>query len=351
MKKKVTRREVLKAGVVAAAAVGASTVVAKRAVAKSKKITWRMQTHWPTGVGYYKPIYQGFAKRVEEATNGEIRIKTLPPGAIVPTKDVFEAVGRGLFEIALLWPSYWIGKVPVAGHLNGQLFTWDSFEEMWFFMTEMGALDIIRQAYADHGLFVVGPISAGPLCLYSKKPLIKPADFQGFKVRSTGIPSVVFQKMGATPVYFPGSELYQALQTGVCDGAHWGGVAAAWEMKFQEVTDYIIQPNLAMQTLGEIFVNKKIWDGLPADLKRILLDCCLATNADSNAWFRYRDFEDMELFKSQYKGKIIQMEPQTVAMMRAFSVDVIDEYSKKDPKYCGKVGALMHKFLTMTGKI
>ena len=184
MEKDVTRRKLLKTGAAAAIA-GAASVVVKpgKAKAATKKITWRMQTHWPTGVGYYKPIYQGFAKRVEEASNGEIQIKTLPPGAIVPTKDVLEAVGRGLFQIALLWPAYWIGKLPVAGHLNGQLFTWDSFEEMWFFMTEMGALDIIREAYAEQNVFVVGPVSAGPLCLYSKKPIVKPADFQGLKVR------------------------------------------------------------------------------------------------------------------------------------------------------------------------
>ena len=351
MEKKVSRRKVLKAGL-AAAAGGAASVVVKpgKASAATKKYTWRMQTHWPSGAGFYQ-IYLSWGKRVEEATGGEIKVKALPPNTIVPTKDVMEAVGRGIFEAALIWPAYWIGKVPVAGHLNGQLFTWDSFEEMWFFMTEMGALDIIRQAYADHGLMQLGPISAGPLALWSKKPVVKAEDFKGLKVRSTGIPAKVFEKMGATPVYFPGSELYQALQTGVCDAAHWGGIAAAWEMKFQEVTDYIIQPNLAMQTLGEVFVNKKVYDGMPKDLQRILLDCTLATNADSNAWFRYRDFIDAEEFKAKFKGKIVNMDPAAVATMRKHSMAVIDEYSKLDPKYCGKVGALLHKFMKMTGKV
>jgi TRAP-type C4-dicarboxylate transport system substrate-binding protein len=153
--------------------------------------------------------------------------------------------------------------------------------------------------------------------------------------------------MGATPVYFPGSELYQALQTGVCDGAHWGGVSAAWEMKFQEVTDYIIQPNLAMQTLGEVMVNKKTWDGMPEDLQQIIKDCTLATNADSNAWFRYYDFVDMQKFQDDYNGKIVQMNSQAVERLREHSLEVIDEYSKMDPKYCGRVGDLMHKFLKM----
>ncbi len=349
MEKEITRRGVLKAGVAAAVA-GASCVVPGNVLAQ-KKLTWRMQTHWPTGVGYYKPVYEGFARRVKEASNGEIDIAPMPSGSMVPTNEVLQAVGRGLFQIALLWPAYWIGKLPVAGHLNGQLFTWDSFEEMWFFMKEMGALEIIRQAYAEQGVQVVGPISCGPLALYSKKELRKPDDFKGFKVRSTGIPAAVFKKIGATPVFFPGEELYQALQTGVCDGAHWGGVAAGWEMKLQEVTNFIITPFLAKQTLGEVIVNKKVWDELPADYKRILEDCCLAANADSNAWFAYRDYQNMEEFTSKYKGKIVTMEPETVSLLRKYSLEVIDEYSQKDPKYCGKVGELMHKFLKMTGKI
>lgn len=349
MKKDFTRREVIKTGVTAAA-IGAASMVPGHARA-GDKVSWRMQTHWPTGTGYYKPVYEGFAKRVNEASNGEIKIVPMPPGSMVPTGEVLQAVGRGVFEIALLWPAYWIGKIPVAGHFNGQLFMWDSFEEMWFFMTEMGALDIIRQAYAEHGVHVVGPISCGPLALYSKRALVKPEDFKGFKVRSTGIPAAVFQKMGATPVFFPGEELYQSLQTGVCEGAHWGGVAAGWEMKLQEVTNHIITPFLTQQTLGEIFVNKTVWDSLPKDHKRVLTDCCLAANADSNAWFAYRDYQDMDEFQAKYNGKIVKMNPDTVALMRKYSLEVIDEYSQKDPKYCGKVGELLHKFIKMTGKV
>ena len=351
MEEKISRRNVLKTGVAAAAAMaGGATVLTRPASAKPKKMVWRMQTHWPTGVAYYS-LYKDFAARVEKATAGELVIKALPPNTIVPTKDVLSAVGRGVFDISLLWPAYWIGKLPVAGHLNGQLFTWNSFEEMWFFMTHMGALDIIRQAYNEHGVQLLGPVACGPITLWSKKPIQTVADFKGFKVRSTGIPSLVFKKMGATPVYFPGSELYQALQTGVCDGAHWAGISAAWEMKFQEVTNYIVQPNLAMQTMGEIFVNQKTWDGLPEDIRQILLDATLATSADANAWFRYNDFIDLEKFKSEYKGEVVELEPEAVAAMQQYSLDVVDEYSEKDPQYCGKVGALLHEFLKLRGKV
>ena len=95
MAENISRRNVIKAGVAAAAA-GAATVFPKVASAKSKKkIRWRMQTHWPTGVGYYKDVYVKFCDRVRAATGGELDITPLPPGAIVPTKDVFEAIDEG----------------------------------------------------------------------------------------------------------------------------------------------------------------------------------------------------------------------------------------------------------------
>ena len=351
MESTVTRRNVLKAGV-AAAVGGAASLVAKPARAQTKTTKLRMQTHWPSGVGYYKPHYLGFAQRVKEASNGEIDITPLPANSVVPTKNILEAVGQGLIDMSHSWPAYWIGQIPVAGHLNGQLFTWDNFEELYVFMYEMGGLDIIRKAYAERGVHIVGIYSVGGITLFSKKPLVNLSDFKGFKVRATGIPSKVFSKMGATPIYFPGAEVYQALQTGVCDGAYWGSVAGGWEMKFQEVTKYIILPFLSHQNIGEILMNKKVWDALPNDQKRLLEDCTHAMNALSNPWYVYRDYIHMKEFtSSQFKGEIVTMNPDTVSLFRKYSMDVVDEYSKLDPKYCGEVGALLHKFMKMTGKI
>ncbi|WP_319521471.1 TRAP transporter substrate-binding protein [uncultured Desulfosarcina sp.] len=351
MAENISRRNVIKAGVAAAAA-GAATVFPKVASAASnKKIRWRMQTHWPTGVGYYKDVYVKFCDRVRAATGGELDITPLPPGAIVPTKDVFEAIGRGLFEISLIWPAYWIGKVPVAGHINGQLFTWERAAEMYAYFYDMGAIDIFRQAYGEHNVRFVAPLPMTGLALYSRRPIRTLDDFKGFKVRSTGIAAQVFQKAGATPVFFPGAEIYQALQTGVCDGAHWGTVSTAWDMKFQEVTDYIVLPYLAGINNGEIIMNQKKWDELPDDFKAIIEECAASTGIDFLRWSGYNDAIDIEKFQKEKMGELSYMDADTVAQMRKFSIEVVDEYSKKDPKYCAKAGELLKDQLKMNGRI
>ena len=355
MSNKISRRDVLKAGVATAAAgaAGAATVFPKvaSAAAGRTKMRWRMQTHWPTGVGYYKDVYVRFCDRVRAATDGDLDITPLPPGAIVPTGDVLEALGRGLFEISLIWPAYWIGKIPVAGHVNGQLFSWETAAEMYGYFYDMGAIEIFREAYAEHGVRFVSPIPMSGLALYSRKPIVKLDDFKGFKVRSTGIAAQVFQKAGATPVFFPGDEVYQALQTGVCDGAHWGSVSAAWDMKFQEVTQYIIMPYLANINNGEIIMNNKKWDELPTDIKTIVEECAKTAGIDFLKWSGYNDLVDINKFQNEIKGKLSIMEPDAVAQMRKFSIEVVDEYSKKDPKYCGKAGDLLKEMMKMGGRI
>lgn len=352
MKEKISRRKVLKAGAVATVA-GAVGVAPKVASAKTKKkvIKWRMQTHWPTGVGYYKDVYVKFCDQVRLASDGELDITPLPPGAIVPTKDVFEALGRGLFEISLIWPTYWMGKVPVAALINGQLFTWERADEMYVYFYDMGAIDVFRQAYAEHGVRFVAPLPMAGVGLFSKKPLETLADFKGYKVRSTGIAAQVFQKAGATPVFFPGAELYQALQTGVCEGAHWGTISTGWDMKLQEVCKYIVRPDLAKINNGEIIMNQKKWDALPSHLQTIIEESARFVGIDFLKWSAYNDFLDIKTWKEKKMGEISTLDENTVAQLRKFSFEVLDEYSKKDSKFCPKAVSLLKDLMKMTGKL
>ncbi|WP_339799835.1 TRAP transporter substrate-binding protein [uncultured Marinobacter sp.] len=349
--KKVNRRKFLTTG--AAAAAGAATIMGAPAVIANptKSVTWRMQTHWPAGSWYYEPVFQRYADRIKEATNGELIIETHQPNSIVSTGDVLRGVRRGTLESAFLYPAYWVGDIPAAGHLNGNLATWESHEEMHFFLYEMGALDIIRDAYAQRGVYQIGPVSYAGTAIYGNKRIEKVADFSGFQIRSNGNAAQVFQKMGAAPVSISGGELYQALQTGIADGAHWGSVSAGWGMNLQEVNKYIMQPDLLGHMNGEVFVNQKAWDALGSDHKRIVNDATIAASIDSSAIFRHHDFLRMQDFVNDFGGEIVQMDEEVIQQMRLKSLEVVDELSKRDPEYSGKIGPLLHEFMRITGKV
>ncbi len=345
------RRFLLATGGIATGAMASVHSPAVIAADTKAKFRWKMQTHWPQGTWYYDTIFQTFADNVKTATDGELEIETHHPGSVVGTSDVLRAVQRGTLDSAFTWPAYWIGQIPVAGHLNGNLGTWDSHEEMHFFMYEMGALDIIREAYAERGVYQLGPYSAAGLAVFSTKPIKSVSDFEGFNVRSTGTPAKVFEKMGAAPVSISGEELYQALQTGVVDGVHWGGVAAGWGMSFQEVTSYILRPNFLGQTNGEVMINMKKWDELGDDHKQVLKTAIQATSASASAQFTYKDHELMKEFVDDFDGELVQMDDNVMDEVRKYSMEVVADDAKKDEKYSGKVADLLTEFMQLTGKI
>ena len=76
--------------------------------------------------------------------------------------------------------------------------------------------------------------------------------------------------LGALPQVMAFSEVYQALQTGVVDGTE-NPISNLYTQKMHEV-----QKHLTMTDHGylgyAVIVNKKFWDGLPADIRKQLDD-------------------------------------------------------------------------------
>lgn len=101
------------------------------------------------------------------------------------------------------------------------------------------------------------------------KFVIEPQDFQGLKFRGLTPPfDAALAAMGATPTAMPGSEVYQALATGVIDGAI-TDVAAAVSRKYYEVQDHFtVVPVLSAYLHG--YVDPAWYDGLSDKAKAAL---------------------------------------------------------------------------------
>jgi TRAP-type mannitol/chloroaromatic compound transport system substrate-binding protein len=313
--------------------------------------SWRMQAHWPAGVQYYTDVFLHFADDVEKASGGRIEIEPFAPDTIVPTADMFEAVGNGVFEIAWGYPSYWMGKCPAAAFINGQMYTWETVEEDYYYFYKMGAIEPARAAYSQFNVYLISPVTCGNgHVLWSKKPVRTIDDLEGLKIRTAGILGDVLERAGAAPVFFPAAELMPALEQGVVEATHWGGTAAGWEMHFQDVCDYIIMPRLCAVTNCEIIMNMDVWNSLPADLQKILQDLSIATMLKSESWFEYWDAFDEKRFIDEFGGEVIWMDDASVDELRGYSLEVIREWGAKD-EYAGEMAEILEEFLEMTGRM
>jgi len=113
----------------------------------------------------------------------------------------------------------------------------------------------------------------------SKRPIKVPADLQGIKLR---VPEgkwrvKMFQAYGANPSPMKFSELFTALQTGVMDGEE-NPFTQIYSAKLQEVQKYLSLSG-HVYTPAYLVVGMKRYDGLPADVRKILEDTAKETQA------------------------------------------------------------------------
>src|SRR5207237_7150358 len=102
------------------------------------------------------------------------------------------------------------------------------------------------------------------------RPIRTPADYKGLKMRiqSSKVLSDEIKALGGIPQVMAFSEVYQALQTGVVDGTE-NPPSNLYTQKMNEVQKYLALTNHGY--LGyAVIVNKKFWDGLPADVRTTL---------------------------------------------------------------------------------
>jgi tripartite ATP-independent transporter DctP family solute receptor len=130
-------------------------------------------------------------------------------------------------------------------------------------------LDRISNA-ATSRLIVLGWMDAGTRNVYSNKPVTKPADLKGMKIRMMGNPIFVetMNAMGGNGVAMGFNELYSALQTGVVDGAENNPPTVLAQNHYQVSKVYSLTGHLI---IPEIFVfSKRNWETLSKDDQALL---------------------------------------------------------------------------------
>ncbi len=159
------------------------------------------------------------------------------------------------------------------------------------------------------------------------RPINVPADLEGIKLRTPkGAWRVkMFKSYGANPTPMSFSEVFTALQTGVIDGQE-NPFAQIWSAKFQEVQKYLSLTG-HVYTPAYVIVGKKHWDGLPADVRRIVEETAKATQ--SFVYARAAELE-IELLQNLIDGGITVNQADKAAFVAA-SKGIYDEFSSSVP--------------------
>lgn len=276
----------LAAGAVAGFASGSSSRGAKQdkissikapAVVSGKEvgITWRVQTSWPTGIGLQ--IFEDWCNGIVEKTGGELAFQPFAAEELVGGFQLFDALKDGSLDAMNSFTLYWAGRMPVAVFLCSYPLAMRHANEWDVFYYGLGGLELAREAFAEHGMFYVGPIQHGPNIIHSRVPIRSIDDFRGRKIRMPGgIVAEVFQAAGAATTMMPGSKVVEALRSGIIDAADYVGPSVNFALGLQDVTKYISMgppgfPSIYQSVdLMDLTVSMKRWNELPEHLKKFI---------------------------------------------------------------------------------
>ncbi len=207
-----------------------------------------------------------FAKDVQAATQGRVEVQIFGAAQLYKPNQNHPAVASGKIEAASILSFQWGGTIPeMSVTIIPYLMTSVAKQKAFIGsdaarlldskLAQRGVKNIAWIVDANNGIFTS-----------AQKPLIAPADFAGLKIRGLNkLWDTGLSAMGAHPSAMPGSEVYQALQTGVLD-AGFTGVKAAYSRKFYEVQKYGVASNIIL-AFDNLVVNPAWWDSLPGDVR------------------------------------------------------------------------------------
>ncbi|MEW6259663.1 MAG: TRAP transporter substrate-binding protein [Thermodesulfobacteriota bacterium] len=344
------RREFLKKTSMAAAAVAAaSAVTAPTILAADKTYMWKMVTTWTPNLPVLQTGAERFAKRVEEATNGRIKIQVYAAGELVPALGVFDAVSDGTVECGSGASYYWAGKVPA-----GQWFSSVPFGlnpqgiNAWFYSG--GGLKLWEEVYAP---FNVIPRPQGNTGVqmggWFRKEMKTIDDYKGLKMRIPGLGGKVVAKAGGTVTLMPAGEIFTSLERGVIDATEWVGPLHDLRMGFYKAAKYYYYPGWHEPgTTLEVIFNKKAYESLPKDLQVILDAVAMETNLWSLCEFEAGNGAALEELITVHKVNLMEFPAPMMDALRKLSYEVLEEEAAKDPM-SKKVHEAFKKFKKQVG--
>jgi len=229
-----------------------------------------------------------WAKQVETATGGKLKITMYPAQSIAALADNYDAVINNLAQMTWIPTSPYAGRFPMSevislpflalpgGTVDGKKVGPSAvnsriLQELYETMPE------IQKEWAQTKLLFLH--STDPFFLISKKPVKNINDVKGLKIAVLGSgPTLdMWKKLGASPMYLPAPAVYESGQKGVIDAVavNWANLGT---YRYNEVFPYGTDMT-SFVTIFATVMNLDVWNKLTPDVQSQVMSVSGQTGA------------------------------------------------------------------------
>lgn len=256
-----------------------------------------------------------FKELAEKATKGRVKVELYPNSTLYKDKEELEALQLG--AVQMLAPS--LAKFGPLGVKEFEVFDLPYIfpsKDVLYAVTEGPIGKELMKKLESKGITGLAFWDNGFKVMSSNKPMHLPADMKGQKLRiqSSKVLDAQMRALSANPQVLAFSEVYQALQTGVVDGTE-NPPSNLYTQKMHEVQKHVTVTNHGY--LGyAVIVNKKFWDGLPADVRAQLDEAMKSSTKYANAIAQQENDNSLEAVKKSGKTTVYTLTDKEKAEWR-----------------------------------
>jgi C4-dicarboxylate-binding protein DctP len=257
-----------------------------------------------------------FKKLAEERTKGAVKVEVYPSSQLYKDKEEMEALQLG--AVQMLAPS--LAKFGPLGVKEFEVFDLPYIfpsKEVLRAVTEGPVGQGLLKKLESKGILGLAFWDNGFKIMSANTPIHKPEDMKGLKVRiqSSKVLDAQMRALKALPQSMAFSEVYQALQTGVVDGTE-NPPSNMYTQKMHEVQKHATVTRHGY--LGyAVIVNKKFWEGLPADIRAVLEGAMNESTRFANAIAQQENDDALEAMKASGKTDFYTPSDADLAAWRA----------------------------------
>ena len=235
----------------------------------AEPITLRLHTFNSPKAIVNQLFLEPWAKEVEARSNGRVTVHVFPAMQLGGRPaDLYGQARDGVVDIVWTLPGYSPGRFPltevfelpfVCGDAETTSQALTMFHRKWMRDEYRDTHPLVFHATAPNHIHTVD------------RPVRTLEDLNGLEVRAASqTVAAMLEALGAVPVGMPVPQVYEALARGVVDGA-WLPWTIMRPFRLHEVTRSHTEVALGC-SLFVLTMNKARYDGLPADVRRIVDD-------------------------------------------------------------------------------
>jgi len=209
-------------------------------------------------------------KEIEAKSNGRIKVGVFPAGQLGKIPRQIEGLQLGTQEAFNIPPGFFIG-INRAFMVTDAPGLFDNVLHQYRAVNHEPFREKFLNLAADKGIIGGSIWSCGDTSVVTVEPFRKLADLKGRKIRvlATPLERAVIEKMGATGVPMPYSEVLPGMQRGTIDGVR-TGIIVMYPSKFYTVAKHVTLIGTAHIACAQ-FLSASWLKSLPGDLRQVVM--------------------------------------------------------------------------------